>query len=462
MTCWGLPVFASDNNGARPVALLAREGAARDRLRDAVAAAGGQVVLEDDPNTLDAAALDASATEVVLVALEPAVEDALERLDAVLESPRYTLMFEEAEIIARREGWESQRWIRHLAAKLQGHGNVLPPGPEDDAALQPEPGMPVRPAELHVDAPLQFHLDEAFEAADTVPADGLYFAPAQERQAPEVMSFEELMAKAQAEESPAATAQETGPLPPPLPPLEDPPQGMVDTQVPAGAAAAAGSYSSWSLLEDDAYVAPAAPVEAAAAENPSIASLLSSSLSLVELEPESGESAGGPVLVLAGIGGPDAVRRLLSGLPEDFARPVLVQMRLDGVRYANLVKQMARVTALPVLLAVPGQPAEAGNVYVLADAVGLEPDGAGLRFVEASAQLITALPAADSAVVMLSGADPALVPEVLAFAAQGGWAAGQTGDGCYDPEAASQLVVAGMPGGDPEYLAGELATRCAQ
>lgn len=456
-------MLASDNKGARPVALLAREGAARDRLRDAVAAAGGRVVLEDDPNTLDAAALESSGTEVVLVALEPAVEDALERLDTVLESPRYTLMFEEADIIAKREGWESQRWIRHLAAKLQGHDNVLPPGPEDDAALQPEPGMPVRPAELHVDAPLQFHLDEAQEAADTVPADGLYFAASEGRSPPpEVMSFEELMAKAQAEEIAAVTAvAESSGLPPPLPPLEVSPDGLGSTQGIASPAAAAGNYSSWSLLEDDAYVAPAAPSEAAAAENPSIASLLSSSLSLVELEPESDQAASGPVVVLAGIGGPDAVRRLLSGLPEEFSRPVLVQMRLDGGRYANLVKQMARVTALPVMLAVPGQPAETGNVYVLADGIGLEADGAVLRFVEASAQLIAALPA-DSAVVMLSGADPALVPDVMAFAAQGGWAAGQTGDGCYDPEAASQLVVAGLPGGDPEYLAGELATRCAQ
>lgn len=457
-------MFASDNDSARPVALLAREGVARDRLRDAVAAAGGRVVLEDDPNTLDAAALDTSATEVVLVALEPAVEDALERLDAVLESSRYTLMFEEADIIARREGWESQRWIRHLAAKLQGHDNVLPPGPEDDAALQPEPGMPVRPAELHLDAPLQFHLDEAQEVADAVPADGLYFAAGEERTAaPEVMSFEELMTKAQAAETVAADAVvATGSVPPPLPSLEPSTDSAPGPQAGNTPAATVGNHSSWSLLDDDAYTAPVTPVEEVAEEKPSIASLLSSSLSLVELEPESEGGARGPVLVLAGIGGPDAVRRLLGGLPEEFARPVLVQMRLDGGRYANLVKQMARVTALPVLLAIAGQAAEAGNVYVLADGIGLESDGTGLRFVEASSQLIAALPAADSAVVMLSGADPSLVPDVMAFAAKGGWAAGQTGDGCYDPEAASQLVVAGMPGGDPEYLAGELAVRCAQ
>ena len=59
------------------------------------------------------------------------------------------------------------------------------------------------------------------------------------------------------------------------------------------------------------------------------------------------------------------------------------------------------------------------------------------------------------------GLAPELVPVALEFAGRGGWVAGQSGDGCYDPEAASQLIVAGMPGGDPEYLAGELAMRCA-
>ena len=45
------------------------------------------------------------------------------------------------------------------------------------------------------------------------------------------------------------------------------------------------------------------------------------------------------------------------------------------------------------------------------------------------------------------------------FAERGGWVAGQSGEGCYDPEAASQLAVAGHPAGTPEYLAGELAQR---
>ncbi|MGX9720786.1 chemotaxis protein CheB [Stenotrophomonas acidaminiphila] len=447
--------MSASEHSARPVALLARPGAARERLKEAVLAAGGALVLEEDPGVLDPAALRALGPAMVLVALEPAVEDALERLAPALDAPQLELMFEEAELAARREGWDAQRWTRHLAAKLHGHDQVLPPGQEEEALPLPEPGMPERPDERHADAPLQFHVDEAVLHVDEVPADTLYVPPANLDRS-EVLTFEELMAMAPSRPEPAS-----GPvLPPELPPL-------ADAAAPAGAAPAPGSFHSWSLVEDDAYIAPApAPTAAPAMDDTQLQGDADAvgtpglgTLSLVELESEAAAAAQGAVLLLAGIGGPDAVRRLLGALPDDYPLPVLVQMRLDGGRYANLVKQMARVTPLPVALAEAGQALEGGNVYVLQDGVGVIQQAGGLRFADASAPALQALPVERSAVVMLSGADPSLVPEALEFAGRGGWVAGQSGDGCYDPEAASQLAVAGHPAGPPEYLAGELVQR---
>ncbi|WP_305805657.1 chemotaxis protein CheB [Stenotrophomonas sp. YIM B06876] len=418
-------MFANESEGGTPVALLARPGAARDRLREAVISAGGQVILEDDPAQLAPQTLQDAAPLVVLVALEPAIEDALERLEPVLEAPHLTLIFDEAELAARREGWEAQRWIRHLAAKLHGHDNVLPPGQEVESSLQPEPGMPPTPAELHVDAPLDFHLEEAFDAAPAVPNDALY-----------------------------PVGNES--LPPPLP-VEP---AMDEAAVPAPAAPPpVADFSSWSLVDDEATLAPVAAEKTAL---PEISSFLSGSLALTELVDDAAPMLRGAVLLLAGIGGPDAVRRLLGALPETFERPVLVQMRLDGGRYGNLVKQMARVTALPVALAEPGQALEPSHVYILPDDVGVSANEGGLRFVaDPQGEVVDALPAADSAVVMLSGADPQLVERVLALAGQGGWVAGQIGEGCYDPEAASRLAVAGMSAGDPVTLATTLSERWA-
>lgn len=445
------------------VALLARAGVARDRLREGVSAAGGHIVLEEDPNTLDLAALQAAAPQVVLVALEPAVEDALEQLETVLESGQYNLMFEEAELAARREGWEAQRWVRHLAAKLQGHANVLPPGQESDTDVAP--GAPEQapapeqqqeqPAQPESHAGLQF--DPALaEAGDF--ASAAFSPPPVQREAPaDVLSFEELIASAA---PPAQFAEEsvdsgTRGMPPPLPSAsEQPAAGTPATPV------VGKGFSEWSLLEDDAYTEAAPAVEVAAEPPPALASLLNSSLSLVELEETADGGSRNAVLLVAGIGGPDAVRRVLAGLPEDFNRPVLVQLRLDGGRYANLVKQMSRAAVLPVALADPGQALQQGNIYILPDGIGLASEASGLVFSATASDLLSALQPEGSAVLLLSGADVALVEPVLAFAGSGGWVAGQVGEGCYDPAAASQLAVAGMLAGDPEHLVAELAAHC--
>ncbi|WP_312318026.1 chemotaxis protein CheB [Stenotrophomonas sp.] len=431
------------------VALLARTGPARERLREALVQAGASVVLEEDPNTLEADTLRGAGAAAVLVALEPAIEEALERLDPVLASPALTLIFDEAELAARREGWEAQRWARHLVAKLHGHQDVLPPGSEQEGVVELEPGLPVTPAELHADAPLDFHVREAFDAAPEVPADGLY--PAREGYS-EPLSLEEALAAMQAADVASAPVAPQPPAPPAVP-----------AAAPATPAAAVGHHSSWSLVDTDDAPAEAAPVAASpeAQETPA-ADIHTGGLSLVELEPElpPSDAAPGAVLVLAGIGGPDALRRLLASLPAGLAVPVLVYMRLDGGRYGNLVKQMARVSALPVLLAESDQPVVAGNAYILPDDVGVGVQNRGLHFTaDVEGVQVSALPAPHSAVVMLSGADARLVDDALSLAVAGGWVAGQTGEGCYDPIAASAVVAAGMAAGDPPQIAAAIAER---
>jgi chemosensory pili system protein ChpB (putative protein-glutamate methylesterase) len=437
-------VSANDLPSLLSVALLARVGPARERLREALGQAGATLVLEEDPNTLELQVLRDAAPGAVLIALEPAIEDALERLDPVLGSPSLTLIFDEAELAARREGWEAQRWARHLVAKLHGHLDVLPPGSEQEGLLQPEPGLPTTPAQLHADAPLEFHVREAFDAASDVPADGLYQAP---DTLSEPMSLEEALAALQ----PASSAPSVPPVP-----VSTPAPSPAPPRVPLG------DHSSWSLVDDDAVGSVAPAPSTVASDAAPMTDFDIARLSLVELEAErpADGAAAGAVLVLAGIGGPDALRRLLATLPAGLAAPVLVHMRLDGGRYGNLVKQMARVSALPVLLAEAGQPVQAGNAYILPDDVGLAVRDRGLYFsADAQGVQVGTLPPADSAVVLLSGADASHVEAVLALAAAGAWVAGQVGEGCYDPTAANAVVAVGMHAGEPPQLAQSLVER---
>ncbi|QNR96488.1 chemotaxis protein [Stenotrophomonas sp. 169] len=413
------------------VALLAREGAARDRLREALAQADVALVLEEDPNVLDPAALLAVAPQAVVIALEPAVEDALERLDAVLSSPDFTLVFDEAELAARREGWETQRWARHLAAKLHGHRQVLPPGAEVEEELVPEPGLPDTPEQLHANAPLAFHVDEAVDAADLLAGDSLYEPPGPWQ--PSQVTERDVEQTTDRHE-PAAISS------PVLP------------SVPL-------DHGSWSLLDDEASFAPAARVDAGP---PPLPAFDSDRLSLVEMDEAAGPRRGakGAVVVLAGIGGPDALRRLLAALPARLDVPLLVRMPLDGARYGNLVKQMARVSPLPVELAEIGADVVEGQVYILSDDTAAALRDGGLYFLGSAQGLdLAALPPAHSAVILLSGADLSQVDPALTLAEAGAWVGGQVGEGCYDPAAATAVVAAGMFAGEPQELAQAISAR---
>ncbi|MDG2525877.1 chemotaxis protein CheB [Stenotrophomonas sp. HITSZ_GD] len=420
-----------------PVALLGRSGPARERMREALSLIGARVVLEDEPGAIDARTLADAEPAAVLVALEPAIEDALEALEPVLNRPDVTVIFDEAELAARREGWDAQRWARHLAAKLHGHGDVLPPGAEQEPSWTPEPGLPVTPAELHSAQPVAPHLQAAAQALDEVPGDALFTASTLSL-APEEDVVVPVIERAHALLEPIDA------------PFADAP---VDTPAPAPASAL-GDSSTWGLVEDVAIVER--PRSEAQFDH-----LPDGGLSLVDLESAAATKAQGAVLVMAGIGGPDAIRRLLGALPAEFPRAVLIRMPLDGGQYGNLVRQMGRVSPLPVELAEAGLALAPGKAYILPDGVGLVIGEAGLSFAEGegSAVLVPALPADDSAVLLLSGASEALVPDVLALAEQGAWVAGQSAEGCYDPAAAARLVQQGRPSGDPVQLAQSLAER---
>ncbi|MBY6281605.1 chemotaxis protein [Stenotrophomonas maltophilia] len=431
----------SETHPAPAVALLARPGAARERLREALAHADVQLVLEDDPNGLEPQVLQAAAPQFVVIALEAAIEDALERLESVLSAPGLTLVFDEAELAARRDGWEAQRWGRHLAAKLHGHQQVLPPGAEEEPSLQLEPGHPA-PAPAPQEEALRPHLEQALSWADDVPADGLYSPPADLHE-------------------PIALEQALAALQPVVPePLDPPsaPQALAEPATPA-TPPVSFDHTAWSLVEESIE----APVSAEAVA-PVVApqpSFDTDHLSLVDLDAVAPAGArAASLLVLAGIGGPDALRRLLGALPASLSVPVLVHMRLDGGRYGNLVKQMSRVSPLPVQLAEAGQHAVPGEVHVLADDIGVRAASDGLHFQsDANGISLASLPAEHTALVLLSGADLAHVGPALDLAAAGAWVAGQVGEGCYDPAAATAVVAAGMVAGEPQELAQAIAAR---
>ena len=168
------------------------------------------------------------------------------------------------------------------------------------------------------------------------------------------------------------------------------------------------------------------------------------------------------VLVEAGLGGPDPVRQLLAAMPGTFSAQILVRLHLQGGRYDRLVAQMARAAAMPVALAESGEGAVPGTVYFLPEGMNVVANEAGLIFVAdaaASDAVYAALPVAQSAIVFLSGSDPALVEAAMAAAAGGALVIAQSPDDCYDGAACAELRARGVASGLPAELAGRLSTR---
>ena len=315
-------------NARKRVVVLTRPGSARERTGAAIAEAGADVVAVLDPAVATEAEVRDAKPDAVLVILDPATEQALQKLDGVLGDPGLEIMFEDAEVAAKREGWEAARWARHLGAKLYGHGDVLP------------------------------------RAKGASPA-----SDSNQRGGNQDARFRQEM---------EALQRQVAAMP----------------DVP------------------HARVADAAKT--------------------------------GAVVIAAGVGGPDAVRQLLGGLPAGFPRPVLLRQRIEGGQYDKLVRQMQRATQLPVALAQPGDPLQAGTVHVLADGIDVQDAPAGLVLAAVEGQpSLAALVPGDSALLLLSGADPALVDRALALSLAGGLALGQSPDNCFDPAASNALVARG-------------------
>lgn len=431
---------------ARRVALLARPGAACERLQSALQEAGADLVLVADPTQGDAEGLRAAGAQAVLVALEPQVEDALDRFDAVLGDPDITVIFDEAELAAQREGWDAARWVRHLAAKLGGRGDVLPPGaePEEPMLAVPEPdadagAVAAQPAigglvlDAHDDLDFDF---ERFAAEAEAIAAGL-----PQGDFPGAGDGTAAPTPAAPDDVPALDMSDVGPLQTSGPPLAG--LSLELEQAPETARDEPAVRERFHMELDD----------------------LEQRMAGIELAPPAPVGAGrgprvpGAVVVLAGIGGPDAVRQLLSALPAGFARPVLIQQRLDGARHDKLVRQMQRATSLPVVLAEAGGDLRDGHVYILPAGVLPAPAGAELRFVEGEGPAFGQLPPGDTAILMLSGSDPATVDAALAHRAGGAAVFGQSPEGCFDDAAARALVARGGEAATPSEMAGRLAMR---
>jgi len=612
------------------VALLARPGNAREQLHRALTDLGAVLVAEGDPAELDPIAVSSQMPSLVLVSLEPAIEASLERFDALLAKPGVEVMYDDAETTKQLDGWDLNRWARHLAAKLLGT-ELLPPAPGGsdhvpNMDLTPRPGAVPTPAEEMAHARFEDYTRDTHGLADSVPTNPSLTDIAIEHAEPAQAAVSEPEASDldfdfSGIESAMLTSEEVAPqvdksntsvaapepageelvldqdfeidfdlagldaaasdTPAPSEPAETADEPLLadidfdaaepvkfssyqDEEHAAGAemdadvaalaaqleefektdqrkpaqdqdftvdfdagqkdepkAAASGKraaevapaaakpapaapknydlsgLSLSSMDEQPAPVAAVAPKAAVAKSAPDISHLSLQSLDdpvipsyaakvttkveavepRAESKPDFGEftldtldavpssmtgaaSGAGMVLILAGMGGPDAVRQMLSSLPESMPVPVLLYQHLEVGKHERLVEQLAKISHIPVHMAVAGATPQAGQLSVLPAGMSASADGGSIRFKPGNlTELIAALPAHDSVVVMLSGADAGLVSAVRAIDQAGGLSLAQDPDSCFDSSAALALKRMGSQSLPALGLARQVASR---
>lgn len=160
------------------VALLGRDDGARQQLRQALEELGAAVAFEGEPASVSGSSVLDVAPNVVIVNLEEGAEDDLDHLQALFDDPSINVVFNEAGVSRSLEGWDLARWARHLAAKVLGNDNTMPPPPEGAELLQPRdlmptPGAVPTPAQLAPEQSMDSFRDEAADVSDAVPADEL-------------------------------------------------------------------------------------------------------------------------------------------------------------------------------------------------------------------------------------------------------------------------------------------------
>lgn len=131
--------------GAPRVAMIYEVPPPKDYLQDALQEADIPLAAMYRVNELDS--LEIPGTDVILVSIDEAMEPYLEKITDFVADTSLPVVFEESEVSRQLEGWDRNRWLRHLRAKLMGSSDTRPALPAHAANEN------VMPAERQEGAP---------------------------------------------------------------------------------------------------------------------------------------------------------------------------------------------------------------------------------------------------------------------------------------------------------------------
>ncbi len=482
------------------VVVLGRPGDAQQQLQHALDELGAQTLAVGDFDQLDPAQMREQQPDVWLVSMDENTDAArLERWQPLFDDPDATVVFDDADVTRRLSGWDLARWARHLAAKVLGRNDVLPPvhpdaerlpqsSVSDDASQRANASMAMEADGVEPDVAKHAVAEDDVAEHDVAEHGAAEHEAGTQTSEPVALSlmddadFAALSASFDAEREQQETDSDAHP---PALALDDllraHSDDIPDDGATGGAAASSASpassdtvtgtssaaQSSLSLLDMDADLS--AP-QRARVDAPEEAGIDVSHLALEPLTDPAAVAAasvaasanGGLIAIIAGLGGPDAVRQFLGALPLTLPVPVLLWQHLDAGKHDRLAQQLGKATKLPVYLAKPGELARPGAVGVMGKGLGVIGDsGWWFEKIDAGASngFAAALNDPATIVTVLSGAESAIVEPARAHGANGGQVLVQTPSTCFDGTAASALEGQSVTVGSPAELAVLAAAR---
>lgn len=142
-----MPAEETVSAGSPRVAMIYEVPPPKDYLQNALEEARIPVAAEYRAGELDR--LEKEGADVVLVSLDEAMEPYLDSVTEFVAGTSMSVVFEESEVSRHLEGWDRNRWLRHLRAKLLGTSDTRPPLPRQAAndrrerPVSPDPDFPV-------------------------------------------------------------------------------------------------------------------------------------------------------------------------------------------------------------------------------------------------------------------------------------------------------------------------------
>lgn len=169
--------------------------------------------------------------------------------------------------------------------------------------------------------------------------------------------------------------------------------------------------------------------------------------------------AQGFVLILGGMGGPAAIREILSHLNERMPVPVIIHQPMPQGRYEVLAANLGKHATLPVQHAPAGTELTSGVAWVLDDGLApqLDEDGKWIAQEGTPSLAVSRAGETQSAILMVSGASQELIFPAMEAMACGALIFGQEPERAYEAHTIETLVDLGLVPGTPAMLGIHLA-----